>query len=135
MTDGTKKDEGFASRWSRLKQDARRPEEPSLPTPVPEPTPPAAVETGKQEDEVDLTQLPPIESLGKDSDFSIFMRKGVPEELRRLALRRMWQADPSLAPADMFEPYIGDFNNVETFADGLKTFYPEIRKRLDEEAE
>lgn len=35
-----------------------------------------------------------IASLTKDSDFTIFMRPGVPEEVRIMALRKLWTTDP-----------------------------------------
>lgn len=35
-----------------------------------------------------------IASLTKDSDFSIFMRPGVPDEVRINALRKLWTMDP-----------------------------------------
>jgi hypothetical protein len=37
--------------------------------------------------------LPPIESLGPDSDYTVFLRKGVPEALRQAALRKAWMSD------------------------------------------
>jgi hypothetical protein len=40
--------------------------------------------------------LPPIDSIGADTDISGFMRKGVPAALRNAALRRAWSADPSI---------------------------------------
>src|SRR5581483_7896140 len=116
--------------------EARRDEAAPAAPPAPAPqavSAPAQAEVPKADDEIDPAQLPPLESLGKDSDYSLFLRKGVPEELRRQALRRMWQSDPVLAMPDVSEPYTIDFNNVQTFADGLKRFYPEMREMLDAE--
>ena len=60
--------------------------------------------------EVDLASLPPIEALTAQSDFSVFLRPGVPSVLRNAALRRMWSLDPAIrdyiGPAD----YQWDFN-------------------------
>src|SRR3546814_9494628 len=39
--------------------------------------------------------LPPIESLDKDSDYTAFLRAGVAPELRKQALGKLWRSDPS----------------------------------------
>jgi hypothetical protein len=44
----------------------------------------------------DVASLPPIESIGADTDISAFMQSGVPTELRHAALRRAWAADPAI---------------------------------------
>jgi hypothetical protein len=80
------KRDGFLKRWSRLKQT--KAEE----TPPGDAAPPAAASPA--EDAVDPASLPPIESLGPDSDYTVFLRKGVPEALRNAALRRAWVMDP-----------------------------------------
>jgi hypothetical protein len=49
----------------------------------------------KQDDDViDPATLPPLESLGPDSDYTVFLKKGVPEALRVAALRKAWMSDP-----------------------------------------
>lgn len=127
----------FLSRWSRLKRrvalerEAAPPPEsggerpPAPPAvaevspaspPVGDAAPPAAPPTRTEEgkaDEVDLTKLPPIESLGKDSDYSVFMRRGVPDDLRNQALRRMWLTDPSIAGPDLLEMNALDYTGLE----------------------
>jgi hypothetical protein len=40
--------------------------------------------------------LPPIESIGAESDIRPFLQPGVPQELTRAALRRAWVADPAI---------------------------------------
>ncbi len=45
---------------------------------------------------LDLSSLPPIESIGANTDISAFLRPGVPEELARAALRRAWSTDPAI---------------------------------------
>jgi len=44
----------------------------------------------------DLTTLPPIESITAASDIGAFLAPGVPEELTRAALRRVWVTDPTI---------------------------------------
>ena len=50
--------------------------------------------TKQDDDAIDPATLPPIESLGADSDYTVFLRKGVPEALRIAALRKAWASDP-----------------------------------------
>lgn len=111
-------DESFLSRWSRRKQEAEtappveRPAETAVPAgevtaPKPEPKP---------EEEFDLSKLPAIESLGKDSDYSMFMHKAVPDNLRLQALRRMWATDPVLGAPDLLDMHQWDY----TGTDGIK---------------
>ena len=111
--------DNFLSRWSRLKQDAKRdsdgqgeprvervrPIEADALTPSAEAsgaeapraeTPEDARTRGQQDPQIDLSSLPPIESIGAGTDIGAFLRKGVPLELTRAALRRAWTTDPAI---------------------------------------
>src|SRR5207244_12807904 len=44
----------------------------------------------------DLESLPKLEELTKDTDMTVFLRKGVPEHLRNAALRKSWALDPAI---------------------------------------
>ncbi len=44
----------------------------------------------------DPASLPPIESIGAQTDIGAFLQPGVPESLRNAALRRAWTADPAI---------------------------------------
>jgi len=111
--------EGFLKRWSRRKA-AEQPEA------VAETADEGSVENaeatvegkpdGKPEEPFDLSKLPSIESLGKDSDYSMFMHKAVPDDLRLQALRRMWTTDPVLAAPDLLDMHAWDY----TGNDGIK---------------
>ena len=102
-------EEGFLSRWSRRKRaaEAGRPVEEAAQAPPPAPAAPPAEPA---EPEFDVASLPPVESLTIESDITAFLRKGVPEALKRAALRRAWSLDPAIrdfvGPAD----YAWDFN-------------------------
>lgn len=119
-------DEGFARRWSRLKQQAREdqpPEEapsPDLAVPATD-TPPPQAGDKPEEQPFDPERLPPVESLTKDSDYSVFMRPEVPEDLRQRALRRLWAADAILSAPDPLDMHNIDYNAVPTFPDGFKS--------------
>jgi len=95
---------GFLKRWSRRKQGESEPAEgpepaPPAPVPAPERAPgapealPAAAPPSETEEPFDPATLPPIESLGADSDYTMFLKKGVPEALRLAALRKAWVSD------------------------------------------
>jgi hypothetical protein len=104
--------ENFLSRWSRLKQEAERKGEASDDAPAaaqtPAPLEPASQNSASRESsppqsedrtaepEFDVSTLPPIESIGANSDISAFLQKGVPLDLTRAALRRAWTSDPAI---------------------------------------
>src|SRR5690606_25106276 len=67
--------------------------------------------------------LPPIESLDKDSDFTAFLREGVPEETKRLALRTLWRSDPVLANLDGLLEYGEDFSAPWKTTGAVATVY------------
>lgn len=105
--------EGFLSRWSRRKRgvlEGRAPEEPALPAEAPPVIMPVAEPEPEAEDDFDLASLPPVESLTIESDFTAFLHRKVPLDLRAAALRRAWSLDPAIrdfiGPAD----YAWDFN-------------------------
>ena len=84
-------DEPFLSRWSRRKRagDAAPVAAPAAKSA--EPVAPAAPEP-----EIDPATLPKIEEMTASSDFSVFLKKGVPELLKRQALRHAWTIDPEI---------------------------------------
>ena len=123
--------EGFAGRWSRLKAEARVAEQAAV---ADEPQPPASgepeasavvaapAETSAAAElpaEEKPIELPPLETLTKETDFSLFMRPGVDPGLRSQALRKLWTLDPHFATIDISECHSIDFNAVPTFPNGL----------------
>ena len=98
--------DGFMSRWSRLKRGGQAP----APEVIPPAPPVAAVAVAAPEPEFDITTLPDIDTATAETDFTAFLQKGVPEFLKRQALRRAWCLDPGIrdfvGPAD----YAWDFN-------------------------
>jgi hypothetical protein len=92
-------DDDFLTRWSRRKREAAKseppPAEPAAPAKVDAP----AAETSAAPPEtepVDLASLPSLESITESTDITPFLRQGVPEELKRSALRKMWTSDPAI---------------------------------------
>ena len=116
--------ESFLGRWSRRKAEEKTGQPPAktLQEAAEEQTTEAtrgkAAEKPeeKPEEPFDLSKLPSIESLGKDSDYTMFMQKGVPDDLRLKAIRRMWATDPSIAGPDLLDMHAWDY----TGNDGLR---------------
>jgi hypothetical protein len=113
-------DEHFLSRWSRRKEDEReRAQKPAIE--VDEAA--DAAESGEQPAEIAPEDLPDIDTLHKDSDFTVFMREGVPEELKLRALRKLWTSDPVLANVDGLNDYDGDYGTLlEKGAEAMRRF-------------
>lgn len=122
-------DETFLSRWSRLKRQSAEPipepvaEEPPAPLPelVPEENAEAAAETADAEDP--LKDLPPVEELTPESDYTPFLRAEVPEDLHRQALRKLWTSDPVFANDDGLKDYADDYASLFTGTTPVKTLY------------
>jgi hypothetical protein len=75
-----------------------------------DPAPPAMAEK-PVEAEVDLASLPPIESITASTDVTAFLRKGIPPELSRAALRRAWASDPAIRDFVGLAENAWDFND------------------------
>ena len=97
-------DDDFLSRWSRRKQAAANPGKAlKLDVQKPEDQPiaeDATALTESEEEAIDITKLPPIDSITAISDVRAFLRAGVPADLTRAALRRAWSADPAIRDFD-----------------------------------
>lgn len=105
--------DGFLSRWSRVKRGeaAAEPVVEAVPAPAVEAPPvPDVVPEAAPEEELDLSTLPDLESATAETDFTAFLKRGVPEDLKKVALRRAWSLDSNIrdfiGPAD----YAWDFN-------------------------
>ncbi|MGA7974559.1 MAG: DUF3306 domain-containing protein [Pseudolabrys sp.] len=124
-------DESLLLRWSRRKHQARQEsqqetphevapekstepaaEAPSAADAASKPVEPAdqsptvvVEQAGEPEHEVDIESLPDIETLTYESDFSVFLREGVPERLKQAALRKLWLSNPVFANLDGLNDY------------------------------
>jgi hypothetical protein len=116
--------EHFVRRWSRLKRKSAgtgsgRPAAESENTAAPgtSETPAASdprVETNAVaavQQDVDLSSLPPIESITAGTDIRAFLQSGVPAELTKAALRRVWSTDPAI------RDFVGIAENQWDFTD------------------
>ncbi len=110
--------ESALSRWSRRKFEAEKGIQPSdLDPPVDLETEPS-VPAVESESKPVLTDadMPDIESLDADSDFSGFMSEGVSDELRNLALRKLFRA-PVFNIRDGLDEYDEDYTSFEKLGD------------------
>lgn len=144
--------EGFLKRWSRRKAAgaaAEKPEHDVATPPESEAAPPRAnmdaplparaasaassriSSPSIAEEEFDPAKLPPLESLGPDSDYTLFLKKGVPEAIRTAALRKAWVSDPFIrdhrGPAEYALDYTTsefDLRPTDNVAKMLDSIFP-----------
>ena len=116
----TDTEESRLSRWSRRKQEAR--EAPAIVSEMPaaeaESTLEVPVTDEISEEPVALTDadMPDIDTLGEDSDFTGFMSPGVSDELRNIALRKLFHA-PVFNIRDGLDEYDEDYTSFEKLGD------------------
>jgi hypothetical protein len=124
-------DKSFLARWSQRKQEAAE-ETVERETAAPE-----AELSPVAEEAVEVSALPDVDSLEVGSDFTVFMRAGVPEALKRRALRRLWQVDPAFHDICMLDDYNLDYTDAAMVVPNLKTLYQVGRGMVpsDEELE
>src|SRR4051794_6524471 len=112
----TMTEEDFLKRWSRRKReaDAGKTIPPEPKTDRIESTVESAAarkSADTPEAEFDPATLPPIDSITAVSDITAFLRAGVPAELTRAALRRVWTTDPAI------RNFVGLAENAWDFTD------------------
>jgi Protein of unknown function (DUF3306) len=101
--------EKFLSRWSRLKSESK--------------------ELPKAKDDTPAPQLPPVEKLTPESDFTGFMHPKVEDALRRVALKKLF-GDPHFNVPDPFEPYSGDWIGGEPISEEMLATLNQARTLL-----
>lgn len=132
-------DEKFLRRWSRLKQvDEKPPTEAGAESAGESATGDLEV-AGEEAPASEELDLPDVDSLDKDSDYTGFLREGVPEALRNRALRKLWLSDPVLANLDGLNDYDEDFTllfkTVKEIAEGLVKSGDDLARREEKAAE
>src|SRR5665811_1535073 len=111
-------------------------DEDQVPAPVEEDQVPAPVEDDEApsdagdenedaaESETEDLEKIDFDSLDYDSDYTKFMKSGVPESVRKRALRMLWGSNPILANVDGLNDYDEDFTDAALAVKGLlKTSY------------
>jgi hypothetical protein len=111
--------ESALSRWSRRKQEAAKA------PPVGEQAPaevadglvlPQTDEVVQEPEVLTDADMPDIDTLAEDSDFTGFMSPGVSDELRNLALRKLFHA-PVFNIRDGLDEYDEDYTSFEKLGD------------------
>ncbi|HEY9120017.1 MAG TPA: DUF3306 domain-containing protein [Marinobacter sp.] len=140
--------ESRLQRWSRRKTGASK--EAELPPPSvtePEPSPEEqelAINEALPDHEVlRKYDLPDPDAIELGTDVTGFMRKEIPELLRRRALRSLWKSNPVLAVLDGLNDYDEDFTDAAVATNAVKTLYkvgqgfdrtPAVDDKADEQA-
>ena len=101
------------SRWSRRKLEG------AAEKPAPAPTsshaaaaaPPLATASGASVPSAPV-ELPPVESLTFESDFTAFLRPGVDDKVKRAALKQLFR-DPRFNVMDGLDTYIDDYTKAD----------------------
>jgi len=126
-------DKGFLQRWSTRKMDARTDAGAGTDVDAPQAeNEPAAGEAPVDGDETvevvappptDLADLPDVDTLDADSDYTGFLGENVPADLAKMAMRKLWRSDPVLANIDGLNDYDEDFSMVGMVSEVVKTAY------------
>ena len=95
----TQDNEDFLRRWSRRKKQAAAEAAVEKPAETPKPN------------------LPPVDQLTPESDFSGFMHPKVEDALRRVALKKLFRGDPHFNLPDPYEAYSGDWTVGEPISE------------------
>lgn len=108
-------DEDFLHRWSRRKIDAEQRSDEPAPAAESVAADPAEVD---DEEPVTLTDedMPPLEALDDDADYSAFLSSGVSEQLRKKALRKLFHA-AKFNICDGLDDYAEDYTKFEPLGD------------------
>lgn len=115
----------FFRRWSTRKQSGVRDEvvgSSDSPELVEEQTAPSDGRQAQQE-MLSPDDLPDPETLGRDADWSVFMKSNVPAELRRRAMQQLWRVDPVYANLDGLVDYADDYNDPVMLSRKVKTLF------------
>ncbi len=98
--------EGLLRRWARRKQAAKA--QPAALAPAPAPASDVPPDDTQADEPAPV--LPDLDTLDAGSDYSVFLQRGVPAELQRLALQRAWSSDAAITEFRGMAEYAWDFN-------------------------
>jgi len=131
----TPADEGFFNRWSQRKRESSitpvegEQAEVSADVALEEPLP----DTAEVEDAKPIltdADMPDIETLNGDSDFSPFFSEGVSKDLRKLALKKLFFSG-KFAARDGLDDYDDDFTYFEPLGDTVTSDMKFHRRRKE----
>jgi hypothetical protein len=108
--------ESALSRWSRRKTESKDPVAPAVLTLENDDQNSIAVTEPEQAPELTDADMPDIETLTEESDFSGFMSSGVSDDLRNLALRKLFKSSV-FNIRDGLDEYDEDYTEFEKLGD------------------
>jgi hypothetical protein len=116
-------DTNILSRWSRRKLAAREPEAKPVPDQPRETQEEEAERLTARDAELqtnrEAAEAIDLEKFDDTTDFSVFMKEGVPELLRRQAMAVLWRSHPVYANLDGLIDYAEDYGSPDLI---MKTF-------------
>lgn len=130
---GDNNKQGRLSRWSKRKLAARH-HEPDLDEANAEPTTDAgeqariAAERAANRDAAEAVDL---DALNEDSDYSVFLKDGVPDLLKKQAMAVLWRSNPVFANVDGLVDYDDDFGSPDLLMKTFKSAYEAGRGYLE----
>lgn len=95
----------FLARWSQRKRKVEAEAE-TVPETV---EPPAEDSQAEEAENRAAAEAVDLETLDYESDYEVFLKPGVPADLRGAALQRLWRSNPVLANLDGMNEYDEDF--------------------------
>jgi len=127
-TPDASEEESFLARWSKRKHASIKQSDASEPAPISAGAEPAAAATPVLTDK----DMPPIESITEDSDVSGFFSPGVSEELRRLALHKLFHLPAFNTRCPLDSEYYDYMANLTPLGSVVTH---EMREQMEREAE
>ena len=125
--------EGFLARWSRRKSEASEETRVAKAAPeldVPGGEAPQASQSSPVVDKTDA-DMPPLESLDENSDYSEFMSPAVSERLRRMALRKLFHL-PKFNVVDGLDDYADDYTTFGPLGE-IITAHQRYQREVEQE--
>ncbi|MBC6405634.1 MAG: DUF3306 domain-containing protein [Rhodospirillales bacterium] len=122
----------FLSRWARRKS-AGKTAEPQEQAPAADAE--AAARLTEEAANREAAERVDLETLDSQSDYEVFMKPGVPGDLRHQAFQRLWRSDPVFANLDRLNEYDEDFRTPIGAAALVRTAWRVGKGFLTEEDE
>ena len=125
--------EGFLGRWSRRKAETLHEQAMEVETDAPEEQ---ALQVSEEQAVEEIApppsdeDMPPLETLNEDSDYSGFLSPNVSEELRKRALRKLFSSTV-FNQVDGLDDYDEDFTSFEPLGDLITS---DMKHRMEMEA-
>lgn len=121
--EGAPQDEGFISRWSRLKKESQ-----TAAPPAPAKAPPQKTAAAPPLTDADM---PPLDSLQEGGDLSPFLSEGVSDSLKRRAFRKIFMGE-RFNVRDGLDDYDEDFSNFAPLGDVITAEARRLKERREE---